>query len=72
MSDEEIAELLNDNLSPTRRQELVVKLNGDPDAAEILALAYPEVDTSASGGGIPEELIDELAKFVQATRDSGP
>jgi len=69
MTDEEIAELLDDNLSSDRRQELVAKLNKDPIAAEILALAYPEVDTS--GGGIPEKLIDELVELVRTARDGG-
>lgn len=68
ITDEEIFELVDGKPSPERRRELVRKLVNDPEAAEVLALAYSGLDTS-NIEGLPEDIIDNLLKFVQAARE---
>ncbi len=64
MTDEEIARLLDPELAPAERAMLVEKLEADPEAARVLALAA--TDVSPEGSGLSEKKIEELLEMVGA------
>ncbi len=63
LADEELARLLGDDLEPEERAALVEKLQSDPEAAEILALAASDVPSTAQG--LPSRTVDSLLDMVR-------
>jgi len=65
LTDEEIASLLGDDLSPEQRAELVSRLNSAPESAEILAIAASRPPESP--GGFTPGRIDIILKKARET-----
>jgi RNA polymerase subunit RPABC4/transcription elongation factor Spt4 len=67
LTDEELAELLDENLDPVEREKLVSRLENDPESARILALAASGVMSEEEG--FSQSTIARLMKTVEESRE---
>ena len=68
LNDEELSRLMDPEINQEEREQLLERLNNDPRAAEVLALA----STKSSGEGLPERVVEKvLATVRERTGDTG-
>jgi len=67
LTDEELADLLDENLDPVEREKLVSRLENDPESARILALAASEFVSDEKG--FSANTVERLMKTVEASRE---
>jgi hypothetical protein len=66
LTDEELASLLTDTLSPVARADLIERLGDDPTAQQILAIAVSSPDSS--GESLSQSSIDKLMVKVRESK----
>jgi hypothetical protein len=70
LTDEELASLLTDSLSPTDRAELIERLGDDPESQQTLAIAASSPDSP--GEALSQSSISSLmAKVRESVTDTG-